>query len=42
MSERESAQFSDSTNQILRALDGESVTRNPAVLRLIPSIRSVN
>ena len=30
MSERESAQFSDSTNQILRALDGESVTRNPA------------
>lgn len=30
MSERESAQFSDSTNQILRALDGETVTRNPA------------
>lgn len=30
MSERESAQFSDSTNQILRALDGEAPTRNPA------------
>ena len=30
MSERESAQFSDSTNQILRALDGETPTRNPA------------